>query len=56
MNVLRCSHEHPERLDWARTFVSDFTGIKKEEIQALAKEYLGAKRAVSAGIIPQVKK
>jgi zinc protease len=56
MNVLRCSQEHPERLDWARTFVSDFTGIKKEEIQALAKEYLGAKRAVSAGIIPQVKK
>jgi zinc protease len=56
MNVLRCSQEHPERLNWARTFVSDFTGIKKEEIQALAKEYLGAKRAVSAGIIPQVKK
>ncbi len=56
MNVLRCSQEHPERLDWARTFVSDFTGIKKEEVQALAKEYLSAKRAVSAGIIPQVKK
>jgi zinc protease len=56
MNVLRCSQEHPERLDWARTFVSDFTGIKKEEVQALAKEYLGAKRAVSAGIIPTVKK
>jgi zinc protease len=56
MNVLRCSQEHPERLDWARTFVSDFSGIKKAEIEALAKEYLGAKRAVTAGIIPQVKK
>lgn len=52
MNVLRCSQEHPERLDWSRSFVSDFAGIKKEEISALAKKYLGAKRAVSADIIP----
>jgi hypothetical protein len=36
--------------------VSDFLGIKKAEIEALAKEYLGAKRAVTAGIIPLVKK
>lgn len=56
MNVLRCSQEHPERLDWARSFITDFSGIKKEEIEALAKEYLGAKRAVSAGIIPTEKK
>ncbi|MFN0079592.1 MAG: M16 family metallopeptidase [Prosthecobacter sp.] len=56
MNVLRCSQEHPERLDWSRSFVSDFAGIKKDEIQALAKEYLGAKRAVTADIMPQVKK
>ncbi|MBN8419349.1 MAG: insulinase family protein [Verrucomicrobia bacterium] len=52
MNVLRCAQEHPERLDWARSFISDFAGIKKEELEALAKEYLGAKRAVSADIIP----
>ena len=56
MNVLRCSQEHPERLNWSRSFVSDFAGIKKEEIQALAKEYLGAKRAVTADIMPQVNK
>lgn len=56
MNVLRCSQEHPERLDWARTFISDFTGIKKEEVQALAREYLGARSAVSADIIPELKK
>ena len=56
MNVLRCSQEHPERLDWSRSFVSDFAGIKKDEIQALAKEYLTAKRAVTADIMPQVKK
>lgn len=56
MNVLRCSQEHPERLNWARSFVSDFSGIKKDEIEALAKEYLGASRAVIAGIVPQDKK
>ncbi|MCF7786479.1 MAG: insulinase family protein [Prosthecobacter sp.] len=56
MNVLRCAQEHPERLDWARSFVSDFAGIKKEELEVLAKEYLGAKRAVSADIIPLEKK
>lgn len=56
MNVLRCSQEHPERLNWARSFVSDFSGIKKDEIEALAKEYLGASRAVTAGIVPQDKK
>ena len=56
MNVLRCSQEHPERLNWSRSFVSDFAGIKKDEIQDLAKEYLGAKRAVTADIMPQVKK
>jgi zinc protease len=56
MNVLRCSQEHPERLDWARTFVTDFSGIKKEEIEALAKEFLGAKRAVTADIMPLEKK
>jgi len=54
-SVLRCSQEHPERLEWARTFISDFANIKKDEIAALAKEYLGAKRAVTAGVIPKVK-
>lgn len=54
-SVLRCSQEHPERLDWARSFISDFADIKKEEISALAKQYLGAKRAVTAGVIPKVK-
>jgi zinc protease len=54
-SVLRCSQEHPERLDWARSFISDFADIKKEDIAALAKQYLGAKRAVTAGVIPKVK-
>ncbi len=56
MSVLRCCQEHPERLAWARSFISDFSDIKKDELSVLAKEYLGAKRAVTADIIPQSKK
>ena len=52
-NVLRNAHEHPERLDWARALVTDFQNIKREEIQALAKEYLPATRTVTARIIPE---
>lgn len=54
-NVLRNAHEHPERLDWARALVTDFQAIKKDEIQALAAEYLTANRIVTARIIPQAK-
>jgi zinc protease len=56
MNVLRCAQEHPERLNWARSFISDFSGIKKDELEGLAKEYMGTQRAVSADVIPQEKK
>jgi zinc protease len=54
-NVVRNAHEHPERLAWARALVTDFQNIKKDEIQELAKEYLSAKRVVTARIIPQTK-
>ena len=56
MNVLRCSQEHPERLDWSRTFVSDITGIKKADLVPLAKKYLPKARAVTANIVPNAKK
>jgi zinc protease len=54
--VLRCSQEHPERLDWSRTFVSDITGIKKADLVPLAKKYLPKARAVTANIVPNAKK
>jgi zinc protease len=54
-NVVRNAQEHPERLDWARSLISDFSGIEREELEALAKKYLGAKRAVAVKIMPQVK-
>ena len=56
-NVLRCCQEHPERLAWSRSLVNDFASIKKEDLEALAGEYLSGSRAVSIGIIPdEVKK
>ncbi|MDZ4287324.1 MAG: insulinase family protein, partial [Prosthecobacter sp.] len=54
-NVVRNPQEHPERLDWSRSLLSDFAGIKRQELEALAKEYLGSKRAVVANILPEVK-
>lgn len=56
-NVLRCSQEHPERLDWSRSLVNDFASIKKEDLEELAKEFLPGSRATHIGIIPdEVKK
>ena len=56
-NVLRCCQEHPERLDWSRSLVNDFASIKKEDLEALAKQYLKGSQATSVGIIPdEVKK
>lgn len=52
-NVLRCCQEHPERLDWSRSLVNDFASIKREDLEALAKEYLSGSRAVNIGIIPE---
>lgn len=52
MNVLRNCQEHPERLDWARSFETDFKAVKKEELEELAKRYLNKDRALVIGLIP----
>jgi zinc protease len=52
-NVVRNCQEHPERLQWASTLVSDFNAITLEELQELAKTYLPASRAVTVKILPQ---
>lgn len=54
-NVVRNCQEHPERIDWAKNLLADFTGITKEEIQKLAKEFLEAKASVAVKILPQTK-
>ena len=44
--VLASSQEYPQRLDWARTMVADHRAIRREEIDALARQYLAPERAV----------
>lgn len=52
-NVVRNSQEQPQRLDWARSLLSDVEGIQKEDCAELAKTYLGKDRAVVVNVIPQ---
>ena len=52
-NVVRNCQEHPERLDWARSMMSDFQGITLAELQELARTYLPAERAVAVKVLPQ---
>ncbi len=54
--VLRCCQEHPERLDWSRSMIDDFTSIKREDMEALAKEFLMSGSALSVSIVPDEKK
>ena len=51
--VLAMSQEFPDRLDWARSFVDDYQGITVEEINALAKQYLGPDKALKVLILPK---
>ena len=53
-SVLESSQEYPQRLDWARTFVSDYEAITLDEIKALAKEYLGGHEGLGVIIKPKV--
>ena len=51
-SVLESSQEYPQRLEWSRTFVPDYEGITLEEVQALAKEYLGSYKGLGVLITP----
>lgn len=54
-NVVRNCQEHPERIGWAKSLLSDFQGITKDEAQALAKQFLGKDRAVAVKVLPNKK-
>lgn len=51
-SVLQSSQEYPERLQWSRTFISDYEAIQLDEINELAKKYLGGDKALSILIEP----
>ncbi len=52
-SVLSSAQESPERLDWARTRLSDAESITKEEVSALAAQYLVPDRAYRVTVLPE---
>ena len=50
--VALTSQEFPQKIDWARTMVSDYKSIKVDEVNKLASQYLRPERAVVVKIIP----
>lgn len=53
--VLVNCQSQPYRLDWCRSLMDDFSGIKKEELESLAKQYLGTEKAITFGLVPTAK-
>jgi zinc protease len=52
--VLGSAQEHPDRLDWPRTRERDYRSMTRDEVNALAKQYLGAERAYSVLVAPKL--
>ncbi|MCA1963932.1 MAG: insulinase family protein, partial [Prosthecobacter sp.] len=55
-NVVRNCQEHPERLDWSRSLIPDFTGITKADVAALARQFLPKTRAIGVKVLPEAAK
>jgi zinc protease len=53
--VLVNCQSQPYRLDWSRSLMDDFSGIKRQELEALAKQFLGTEKAITLGLLPKVK-
>lgn len=51
--VMSQSQQQPYRLDWARTRDADYQAVSLQEINALAKQYLGNNNTFRFEIIPQ---
>jgi zinc protease len=54
-SVMAMCQEQPQRLDWAREFVSDYEQITQAELDALAKTYLAPEAALPVLITPAPK-
>ena len=52
-SVLQASQEHPERLDWARSFVDDYKSITVEDVNQLAAKYLKDDSRVTVLLLPK---
>jgi zinc protease len=54
--VVAASQSQPQRLDWSRSMVEDFTSATLADLNALAKQYLKADRATIARISAEEEK
>ncbi|QIF00941.1 M16 family metallopeptidase [Roseimicrobium sp. ORNL1] len=52
--LMNCQAQ-PYRLDWSRSLMDDFSSIKKEDLEALAKQYLGEGQVLTVGLVPATK-
>jgi zinc protease len=43
--VLNDSEQHPQQLEWSRTIMTDYASITKEEVSAIARQYLDNRKA-----------
>ena len=53
--VLVNCQSQPYRLDWSRSLVDDFSAIKKEDLEVLARQFLGTGKALTIGLMPSEK-
>ena len=51
--VLTGSKIHPQKIEWRRTILKDYTSITKEQVSDIAKTYLVNDRAAVITIKPQ---
>jgi zinc protease len=51
--VVTPAQSQPQRLDWARSMMDDFKTVKLEDINALAKQYLPASKALITRALAQ---
>ena len=54
--VVAPSQSQPQRLDWSRSMVEDFTSATPADLNALAKQYLIADRATITRITAEDEK
>jgi zinc protease len=51
--VLEECQEFPQRLDWARTILTDYPAMTKPDMDALAKAYLAPEKAFQVIVVPK---
>lgn len=51
-SVLSLSSRHPQQLQWPATIVSGFASISREQLTALAREYLDPGKAATVMVVP----